>query len=82
MIRPNSSKLPWSLLALTLMVVASTSAQAYEGSPAAWPTETCPIQAGELLPSAMVTAADGSAVDLAESVSEKPTLLVFFRGGW
>lgn len=79
--RPNRTGL-WSLLTLALVAVSPENVRADDSGPASWPAETCPIQAGETLPSTLVTAADGSSVDLAESVTEKPTLLVFFRGGW
>ena len=69
------------LLAISVAVQPS-SAKSSGDTPAPMPADTCPIKAGEALPSLLVKAADGTSVDLAVSVMEKPTLLVFYRGGW
>lgn len=41
-----------------------------------------PLLVGSQIPPVTVQTPEGKARDLAEVVSEKPTLLVFYRGGW
>ncbi len=42
----------------------------------------CPLMPGTAVPSVTIRAIDGSEVNLAEAVHEKPSVLVFYRGGW
>lgn len=44
--------------------------------------EICPLLVGEKIPPLKLRAADGSLFDLNESISQQPTLLIFYRGGW
>lgn len=46
------------------------------------PNEVCPLMAGTSVPSVTLRAIDGSEVNLAAAVHEKPSVLVFYRGGW
>jgi len=46
------------------------------------PKEACPLVPGTSVPAVTVRALDGSEVSLAEAVREKPSILVFYRGGW
>jgi peroxiredoxin len=41
-----------------------------------------PLEAGAEAPTARVQRMDGEAVEMAELYREKPTMLVFYRGGW
>ena len=41
-----------------------------------------PLQRGAKAPAATLRAADGATVDLAAAYADKPTVLVFYRGGW
>jgi peroxiredoxin len=41
-----------------------------------------PLAVGSAAPTAMVKTAAGEAVDLGELVRAKPTILIFYRGGW
>lgn len=41
-----------------------------------------PLLVGEKIPMAMLMNASGKTVDLNKMVSEKPTILIFYRGGW
>jgi peroxiredoxin len=41
-----------------------------------------PILVGQTLPSIELKAPDGSSFDLNAAVASKPTILIFFRGGW
>jgi len=41
-----------------------------------------PLLAGEKIPMAMLADQNGKKVDLNKLVAEKPTILIFYRGGW
>ncbi|TYA53117.1 peroxiredoxin-like family protein [Formosa maritima] len=41
-----------------------------------------PLLIGEKIPEAKLTDADGNEVELNQIIKEKPTVLVFYRGGW
>ena len=68
-----------SLLSLALASVLSLSLRADIAPSAA---EARPLPVGALLPSATVATLDGNEVDLAKVASEKPTAIIFYRGGW
>lgn len=44
--------------------------------------EICPIKIGETVPAVILRNIDGESVNLQEIVNEKPTVLIFYRGGW
>lgn len=44
--------------------------------------EICPILVGQTLPPIAVKAPDGTEVDLNAVVALKPTVLIYYRGGW
>lgn len=46
------------------------------------PRDVSPLLVGENIPVAMLPDADGQPVNLNEAVARKPTILVFYRGGW
>jgi peroxiredoxin len=46
------------------------------------PKDVCPLMPGTPIPSVTIRAIDGGEVNLTEAVREKPTILVFYRGGW
>lgn len=46
------------------------------------PKEVCPLMPGTPIPSITIRAIDGSETNPAEAVHEKPSVLVFYRGGW
>ena len=46
------------------------------------PESVCPLLNGMKVPEISVRRSDGSALDLAGAVKERPTILVFYRGGW
>ena len=48
----------------------------------ATPNEVCPLMPGTSVPFVTVRGIDGSEVNLAAAVHEKPIILVFYRGGW
>ncbi len=41
-----------------------------------------PILIGTAVPKLTLTAVDGSAFDLNAAIAQKPTILIFYRGGW
>jgi len=46
------------------------------------PETTEPLKAGDLVPDVAVLGAEGEEISLARAVTEQPTVLVFYRGGW
>lgn len=46
------------------------------------PNAICPILIGEKLPEGTVTNLEGKEVSTAELTKEKPTVIIFYRGGW
>lgn len=46
------------------------------------PQDVCPLMPGTPVPSVTIRTIDGSEVNLAEAVRQKPSVLVFYRGGW
>lgn len=44
--------------------------------------EAKPLTVGATAPSVTVKTADGTAFDLGAALTEKPTILIFYRGGW
>lgn len=50
--------------------------------PAASAEETNPLAVGDRIPSVQVADSDGRRIDLSELTAEKPTVIIFYRGGW
>lgn len=49
----------------------------------AWSAQQiCPVMAGTKIPNTAFTEIDGTTLDLMSRVSQKPTVLIFYRGGW
>ena len=46
------------------------------------PNEVCPILVGSQLPTMTLQGLDGKNFDLNKAIAEKPTILIYFRGGW
>jgi peroxiredoxin len=44
--------------------------------------DICPILIGQSLPKIVLRTADNAPFDLNAAVAQKPTILIFFRGGW
>ncbi len=68
--------------AIFLVVTLGSLAFAGERGVAQSPTSVCPILVGSPLPSITLTTLDGKSFDLNKAVAEKPTILIYFRGGW
>lgn len=72
-----------SLTLGVLLTVHSVSLQPGDsGRVAEGPEAICPLLPGARIPDLSLQDVDGRAVNLATLVAEKPTVLVFFRGGW
>jgi peroxiredoxin len=46
------------------------------------PTDISPLLIGEAIPTVNIPDANGKSFDLNARVAEKPTILIFYRGGW
>lgn len=44
--------------------------------------DICPILVGASVPKLTLTTLNGSSFDLNAAIAEKPTVLIFYRGGW
>lgn len=66
---------------IVLLFSMGISAAAW-GAAAATAESAAPLAVGTAVPAATVHATDGSAVELADVVGDKPTVLIFYRGGW
>lgn len=62
---------------LLLLISVSTFAQVAET-----PEEISPLLIGEKVPDTEVTSSDNTRTSLSDIVKKKPTLLLFYRGGW
>jgi len=69
----------WSLLALALSATQSVGAPARIAKDM---KSIHPLLIGQLIPDAAVTGLDGKSYGLKQIVTEKPTVLVVYRGGW
>ena len=46
------------------------------------PTAICPLPIGSPVPAMTLQTQDGRPFDLAAALKAKPTILIYFRGGW
>jgi len=56
----------------------TTAAKQYPAKP----NDVSPLLTGERIPAVKIPAADGQLFDLNEHIAQKPTVLIFYRGGW
>ncbi|WP_053980366.1 peroxiredoxin-like family protein [Marinagarivorans algicola] len=69
--------------ALLLGAASVVSADGYKaGAPAQNADEIRPILIGQEMPKITLTTPEGKPFDLNKAMAQKPTLLVFYRGGW
>ena len=52
------------------------------GQPASSPGGIRPLLVGAAVPKLELTATDGAPFDLNAALASKPTVLIFYRGGW
>lgn len=69
------------LAALVLVFAFALPASAANDA-AKSPNEVQPLLVGTTIPSVTVQTIDGEPVDLLEDARKKPSILVFYRGGW
>jgi hypothetical protein len=71
------------LIFFTMVFCLPFSAYAMQaGAVASSPSGICPILIGSELPPITLQDLAGNDVDLNKSVAAKPTVLIYFRGGW
>jgi len=69
--------------ALATLALLAPPAWAHDfDDPAASAQEIHPVLIGSELPRLEVRTGDGDVFDVNAAVSEKPTVLIFYRGGW
>lgn len=72
-------------LATTLAVMTCLAAPAIVEGQAAFPSlpgQVRPLMVGAPMPAAQLKTAAGEDFDLGSAIAAKPTILVFYRGGW
>lgn len=67
-----------SKAAVNTHVIDTTAASNYP----TMPNDISPLLTGERIPAVKISAANGQLFDLNAHVSQKPTVLIFYRGGW
>ncbi|HEY2932135.1 MAG TPA: hypothetical protein VGK99_10345 [Acidobacteriota bacterium] len=72
--------LPALLLSFCLALTTSTVPAAEKIAASA--DEVCPLLIGAKIPKVIFTRVDGTPFDLSAAVSQKPAVLIFYRGGW
>lgn len=70
------------ILLLAFSLVFISTAASGRGDVAEAPEQICPILVGSSLPAITVKSLDGAPFDLNKAVAAKPTVLIYFRGGW
>lgn len=76
----NKAQIVYSLVLILCTLLAANSTHAKKIPSSA--EDVQPIMVGQTLPKITLTGVDGKPVDLNQSVTQQPTLLVFYRGGW
>lgn len=67
---------------LSGLVLALSAGAAGATAPAASAQEVSPLIIGSKIPELTLRTADGDPYDLNAAIEGKPTILVFYRGGW
>ncbi|MDX1943067.1 MAG: peroxiredoxin-like family protein [Saprospiraceae bacterium] len=68
-------------IALFLMICLSIAYSGIAQLPEK-PEDVSPLLIGETIPNEQVTTSDGKTVAFHDLIKEKPTVLIFYRGGW
>ena len=72
-----------TVLMITILLLSLGSQVAAESTKVAnAPDQICPILIGSSLPAITVQDLEGKSFDLNKAVAKKPTVLIYFRGGW
>lgn len=73
--------LTFLILCSAILLGIAISAEA-QSSYAEKATDVTPVLTGTTIPDATVKTVDGESVKIKDLVSKKPTVLIFYRGGW
>ncbi|MDZ7765050.1 MAG: peroxiredoxin-like family protein [Melioribacteraceae bacterium] len=74
--------LEFSLIILFVITIQAAGSQLKNKMVAENANEICPVLTGQQIPDVLVTNLDDTDKNLRELVSAKPTVLIFYRGGW
>ena len=69
-----------AMLLLPLGVLAQPTTKAASVPNA--PNQICPLPIGSAVPAMQLQSLDAKPFDLAAALKVKPTILIYFRGGW
>ena len=70
------------LMIAILLLSLGSQAAADSTKVANAPDQICPILIGSSLPAITVQDLEGKSFDLNKAIAKKPTVLIYFRGGW
>ncbi|EAY29233.1 peroxiredoxin-like family protein [Microscilla marina] len=76
-----TTKLTKTLFALTIIALLSTAFRVGDPLPEK-AEDVSPLLVGEKIPKVTLNNTKGEAINLQKMVSNKPTVLIFYRGGW
>jgi len=65
-----------------LLMLGKILSQGVVGKAAPSAEAVCPIKVGMSVPSLILTTSEGQPFDVGKAIRQKPTVLVFYRGGW
>jgi cytochrome oxidase Cu insertion factor (SCO1/SenC/PrrC family) len=72
-----------TVLMITILLLSLGSQAAADSTKVAnAPDQICPILIGSSLPAITVQDLEGKSFDLNKAIAKKPTVLIYFRGGW
>lgn len=71
-------------LVCSLLLLATAHAQptTTDDRVANAPDQICPLPVGSAVPAMQLQSLDGKPFDLTAALKTKPTILIYFRGGW
>jgi hypothetical protein len=73
---------PAGLFVILIVFFIAAGARAEGRQAAGSPGEICPLLVGDTIPQMTLETVEGDSFDLNTAVKEKPTVLIFYRGGW
>lgn len=73
---------PAKVSVILILLFMAVGARAEDGQIAGSPGEICPLLVGDTVPQLILTTLEGKSLDLNDALKEKPTVLIFYRGGW
>lgn len=78
----NRKTASWIFPLLVGLIILGNFNQALRAQVAEKAEEIQPLQPGDEIPDIEVRSLDGAPVSISEVISQQPTILVFYRGGW